>query len=139
MTMHLLRGVSTLSNRKPKFKMTKAKYNEWQLDWQEYNRDQKRQGLPKISFEEYCDYRLGRKKKSNTVSKPAHLSTSLPTMSDHRKAYPSLSTNTGNTYRNESMQYTGTLVRGIATMHKSNAVPVIDEQQMQEISRMRRG
>jgi len=85
------------------------------------------------------DYRLGRKKKSNTVSKPEHLSTSLPTMSDHRKAYPSLSTNTGNTYRNESMQYTGTLVRGIATMHKSNAVPVIDEQQMQEISRMRRG
>lgn len=36
-------------------------------------------------------------------------------------------------------KYTGTLIKGIATMHKSNAVPVIDEQQMIEISRMRRG
>jgi hypothetical protein len=37
------------------------------------------------------------------------------------------------------MKYTGTLVKGIATMHKSNAVPVIDEEQMKDISRMRRG
>lgn len=35
--------------------------------------------------------------------------------------------------------YTGTLIKGIATMHKSNAVPVIDQEQMIEISRMRRG
>ena len=34
--------------------------------------------------------------------------------------------------------YTGTLIKGICTMHKSNAVPVIDEQQMVDISRMRR-
>ena len=43
------------------------------------------------------------------------------------------------TGRKESMKYTGTLVKGIATMHKSNAVPVIDEEQMKDISRMRRG
>lgn len=36
-------------------------------------------------------------------------------------------------------KYTGTLIKGIATMHKSNAVPVIDEEQMRDISRMRRG
>lgn len=41
--------------------------------------------------------------------------------------------------RKESMKYTGSLVKGIATMHKSNAVPVIDEEQMKDISRMRRG
>lgn len=34
--------------------------------------------------------------------------------------------------------YTGTLIKGIATMHKSNAVPVINEEQAKEISSMRR-
>jgi hypothetical protein len=43
------------------------------------------------------------------------------------------------TEEKESLMYTGTLVKGIATMHKSNAVPVIDEEQMKDISRMRRG
>ena len=38
--------------------------------------------------------------------------------------------------RREPQQYTGTLVRGIATMHKSNAVPVISDQQAVDISRM---
>ena len=35
--------------------------------------------------------------------------------------------------------YTGTKVRGIATMHKSNAVPVFSDEEAVEISRMRRG
>ena len=51
----------------------------------------------------------------------------------------SLDTDASYTNRKESMKYTGTLVKGIATMHKSNAVPVIDEEQMKDISRMRRG
>jgi hypothetical protein len=40
--------------------------------------------------------------------------------------------------RKESNQYTGTLVKGIATMHKSNAVPIIDQQQAIDIANMRR-
>ena len=35
--------------------------------------------------------------------------------------------------------YTGTKVMGIATMHKSNAVPVFSDEEAVEISRMRRG
>ena len=38
----------------------------------------------------------------------------------------------------EVKKYTGTLVKGIGTMHKSNAVPIIDEEQMKDIARMRR-
>ena len=34
--------------------------------------------------------------------------------------------------------YTGTKVKGIATMHKSNAVPVLSDEQAVDISRMRR-
>lgn len=38
----------------------------------------------------------------------------------------------------ESQKYTGTLVKGISTMHKSNAVPIIDQEQATEIAQMRR-
>ena len=55
------------------------------------------------------------------------------------RSIQSLDTNLAYTEKRESMKYTGTLVKGIATMHKSNAVPVINEEQMQDISRMRRG
>jgi len=34
--------------------------------------------------------------------------------------------------------YTGTMVKGIATMHKSNAVPVFSNEEAIDISRMRR-
>jgi hypothetical protein len=35
--------------------------------------------------------------------------------------------------------YTGDKIIGIATMHKSNAVPVFSDEQAVDISRMRRG
>jgi hypothetical protein len=59
--------------------------------------------------------------------------------SEDARNLQSLKTTVSYTDRRESMKYTGTLVKGIATMHKSNAVPVIDEEQMKDISRMRRG
>lgn len=37
-----------------------------------------------------------------------------------------------------SAQYTGTKVKGIATMHKSNAVPVFTDEEAIDISKMRR-
>lgn len=43
------------------------------------------------------------------------------------------------TAKKEAEKYTGTLVKGIATMHKSNAVPVINQQEATDIARMRRG
>ena len=39
----------------------------------------------------------------------------------------------------EKKEYTGSLVTGIATMHKSNAVPVISQEQATDIANMRRG
>jgi hypothetical protein len=58
---------------------------------------------------------------------------------DTARGIKSLVTDCSYTEKRESLKYTGTLVKGIATMHKSNAVPVIDEEQMKDISRMRRG
>ena len=44
----------------------------------------------------------------------------------------------GDCTKKEAPVYTGTLVKGIATMHKSNAVPVISQQEAEDISKMRR-
>lgn len=41
-------------------------------------------------------------------------------------------------YKMPDKVYTGTLIKGIATMHKSNAVPILNEQDATDISRMRR-
>lgn len=40
--------------------------------------------------------------------------------------------------KKETIKYTGTLVKGIATMHKSNAVPVISQEEATDIANMRR-
>lgn len=44
----------------------------------------------------------------------------------------------GGCSKTERKEYTGTLVKGISTMHKSNAVPIINEQEMIEHAKMRR-
>jgi hypothetical protein len=45
----------------------------------------------------------------------------------------------GNATLKPAKVYTGTKVKGIATMHKSNAVPVFSDEEAIEISKMRRG
>jgi hypothetical protein len=51
----------------------------------------------------------------------------------------SLNPGVGNAALAPPKVYTGTKVRGIATMHKSNAVPVFSDEEAIEISKMRRG
>lgn len=138
MTMHLVRGMSTLSSRKHTFKLTKKKKAEWEFDWMADNKLRKSQGMAKITFEEYCLNRIGKVKLPKPVFKELQVTNTSPRYAD-RVVHPSLGVVAGNTYKRESLKYTGTLVKGIATMHKSNAVPVIDEEQMKDISRMRRG
>jgi hypothetical protein len=54
------------------------------------------------------------------------------------KRYPSRTTSPAEARgdRRESQQYTGDYVIGIATLHKSNAVPVTNQKYAQEISEM---
>lgn len=77
-------------------------------------------------------------KKLSGVELPSYSASPRPN-AEYARTIQSLKTDAFNTAKRESMKYTGTLVKGIATMHKSNAVPVIDEEQMKDISRMRRG
>ena len=62
-----------------------------------------------------------------------------PYRRDAGVAYKSAdSTGSGFCAAPEKKEYTGTLVKGIATMHKSNAVPIIDQEQATDIANMRR-
>jgi len=59
----------------------------------------------------------------------------LPTKAD----IPSLNTGAGIAPKAPVPVYTGTKVKGIGTMHKSNAVPIFSDEEAVEISTMRRG
>ena len=61
-----------------------------------------------------------------------------PYRRDAEVHYASAPMTSGNTAAPDAKKYTGTLVKGIATMHKSNATPVINQQEMIDIANMRR-
>jgi len=85
----------------------------------------------------------GRKKRSyarKTKARPRG-DIHVPQRASFRRSvpeYPSCPDTAGVAARVESPRYTGTLVKGIGTMHKSNAVPIINEEEMKDIARMRR-
>ncbi len=54
------------------------------------------------------------------------------------RQYRSLDTGGGIAARVESKVYTGTKIKGIGTMHKSNAVPIFSDEEAEDIARMRR-
>jgi len=45
----------------------------------------------------------------------------------------------GNGFAKTENKYSGTVIKGIGTMHKSNAVPVINQEEAESIAKMRRG
>lgn len=52
---------------------------------------------------------------------------------------PSRNTGGGNASWRPNPVYTGDKIKGIGTMHKSNAVPVFSDEEAQDIATMRRG
>jgi hypothetical protein len=93
-----------------------ASWKELQKRWEVEAEDKKRK---RALSAETLSYKL---------SVPADRST---------KHIPSRDTG-GNATLAPAKVYTGTMVKGIATMHKSNAVPVFSDEQAIDISRMRR-
>ena len=142
MSMHLVGPYLTTTNyRKRKGKVTQAQMNRWMDGWREKCKLNKRIGLPKPTFEEYVDALHGRVKSDKPKFVPLQVKPDpvMEKIRQHKELYPSLNSMQGSTARPEPKVYTGTLIKGIATMHKSNAVPVIDQKQAIEIANMRRG
>lgn len=143
MTMHLTQPyLTTLNTSRRKQKPTKAKLAQWREDHRVFNKENKRLRIPAITFEEYVDtvvYGKSSKKKQFTKID------TTPTLGQERieefkNKYPSKMTLGSNNAcaKKESPKYTGTYVKGVATMHKSNAVPVVDDQHAKDLASMRR-
>jgi len=131
--MHLLGpAFTTLSTKKKKTRgvTITAKFAQ---EFREHNDLMKRVGSKQKTVDEYITYRKGNFKPKLRGVKLAKLE-----VSDHREKYPS-GQGVGITFAKEPNKYTGTLIKGISTLHKSNAVPVISEEEMKEHSQMRRG
>ncbi len=140
--MHLVGPYLTTTNyRQRKEKVTQAQMNRWMDGWREKCKQNKRLGLAKPTFEEYVDALHGKVKTTRQKFVPLEVKHDpvMDRIRQHKEMYPSLNSMQGNTAKPAPKVYTGTLIKGIATMHKSNAVPVINDEQAIEISRMRRG
>jgi hypothetical protein len=75
------------------------------------------------------------------VSKPQQLSDVYSLGKTARREtpkIPSLPFSGAPCTKKENPVYTGTLIKGIGTMHKSNAVPIFSDEQAVEIATMRR-
>ena len=132
MTMHIEGPwLSTTGKKKGKQKYRSAEHarkaRELAESWQDL---QKRWG---VEAEE--------KKRKRAMSAPDLSSTyslKIPEGRNTTAHINSLDTGLGNAVLKPSKVYTGTKVKGIATMHKSNAVPVFSDEEAVDISKMRR-
>lgn len=145
MSMHLVGPYLTTTNyKKRKIKLTQAKLAELDQRWRGRNKFLKSMGLAVDSFEQFLDYIHGRRIKGPKqaveplkVSRPAvreiERIPSLPLSTENMQN--ACAKRTPNVYSGERK------LLGIATMHKSNMVPIFaDNKELAiEISRMRRG
>lgn len=129
MSMHLEGPwLSTTGKKKGKKKFASAehKHKAEQLD-REWKELLKRQGVE-----------LEEKKRKRALSSGVYSAPKVAYRGADAPRIPSRDTGGGNATLAPAKVYTGTMVKGIATMHKSNAVPVFSDEQAVDISRMRR-
>jgi hypothetical protein len=130
MTMHLVGPYLSLNGKKKgKFKFRNAeearKARELDASWKDL----------KKKWEVDADEK---RRKRALKAEPLDYKLSAPAGRTTTRHIPSVDTG-GNATLAPAKVYTGTKVKGIATMHKSNAVPVFSDEEAVEISRMRRG
>ena len=113
---------------KKKFASAEAKRKSEQLD-REWKELLKQQGL---ELEE-----KKRKRALSAESLTSVYSLKIPEGRNTTAHIPSRNTG-GNATLAPAKVYTGTKVKGIATMHKSNAVPIFSDEEAVDIARMRR-
>ena len=151
MTMSLVRGMTSLNTKKRKSsKMTKGRLERLQVQHREHNKSMKRIHAHSniMTFDEYVDYVSGNFKpkitpKTNTdwqwEGPNVRETLNIPSYSGKSSFAPCV--------KKEQLQYTGKRrLVGIATMHKSNMVPIFADdddktgsKQATEIATMRRG
>ena len=136
MTMHLMSHAYTTTNTRKRKTANKGVTSRYAQDWVDYNKQMKRIGAKTKTFDEYVAYRQGKStpKLKGGVKSPLEATT-------YRRETPKYESGIGIgvSFGRKENTYTGTLIKGIATMHKSNAVPIMNDEQAIEVARMRRG
>lgn len=130
MSMHLCGpALTTTGKKRGKFKFRNAeearKHRELDSEWKALL---KRQGVEQED----------RRRRRAMSAEPLVYKLETPVGRTNTKHIPSLNTGAGVAVLAPAKVYTGTKVKGIATMHKSNAVPVFSDEEAIDISRMRR-
>ena len=100
MTMHLAHGLTTIRNKKYKPKMTKANIAKWTEGLRLKNKQNKRMGIPKLTFEQYVDYCHGISPKVDPRSREAFKPNRKPVVAPregHTTKYPSMTMSTAGT------------------------------------------
>jgi len=153
MTMHLAQGLTTTRTTKRKKKpITASQMQRYEEMWRKHNKDCRKRHLHDFQFEkleDFVKYMRGEwrpKRRTETVmNTPWHYSG--PGVVRETPNYPSLGSGKFSPCtKKEPMQYTGDRkLIGIATMHKSNMVPIFADdddvtgkKQATEIATMRR-
>lgn len=141
--MHLVGPYMTTTNykkRKQK-KLSQAQLEKLTVQWRQHNKDMRRRHMHDLqfsTFDEYLDYIQGKyKPKQRTTEFKEY----KPELGYRRETQhiPSAGMGVGVATKQESQKYTGDLIVGIATMHKSNAVPIMrGTTQAEDIAKMRR-
>lgn len=127
MPMHLVRGLNSLNTKKQKSKRLTTKEKKVVSDHEKW--------LLKMGLD---DKSLKKKLKHDKKGRRIGMC-DLPNYKEDQRVGQSQNKSAGNGFAKESNRYTGTLIKGIATMHKSNAVPVISKEDAINIANMRRG
>jgi len=138
--------LTTTNYRKRKAKKYTANQLETlRVEWRQYNKRMRQQNMHSLqwdTFEDYLAYVQGNPPKRKKEEKEFKPYASTKSYERHTEKYPSLQTSDvipGACAKRENPKYTGDLIVGIATMHKSNAVPVMrNTEQAKEIASMRR-
>ena len=147
MTMHMMgHAYDTVYRGRRKIKITKSDQVRLEREWRDYNKFAGQNHLQKVTFDEYLDKAFGRGKVSVKPTHQTFKQLSPPKISNYRRdegqQYPSADSQQQSaeaTAKPEVKEYTGDLIAGIATLHKSNAVPVMKgTQEAKDIARMRR-
>jgi len=144
MSMHMEGpALTTTRTKKYKLNLTKSKRAELEMDMFHYNKKQKRNGVSKVTFEEYLDFRCGRiVKKKLHPSEQGTLRADYLELPPHRQndvRIPSRDSGAGIAVKREVTYYTGENMLGIGQLHKSNSVPVFRQQDAEDQAKMRRG
>ena len=129
MTMHLAHpALTTMGKRKGKQKWASAEqkrqHEQLEREWQELL---KRQGAD-----------LEAQKQKRALKAKPYVAKVNPRIAELRKISSVDSGHTGAVNVKQTPQYTGDKIIGIGTIHKSNAVPIFNDEAAKDISKMRR-